>query len=680
MKSKLTIYLADLANTKFGYSPPSIPLGIGFIKSYVMAQLPNDVDISLFKDPELFYEAIKNKQPDIAGFSWYAWNYVLTTDMLTHIKSSFPDILTVLGGANVSENAENRLKDFKHHPCIDVMVPNEGELPFVNLLKVFLQGGKPSVFKTVIDGCFYLSNTKKQVVGNPMLKRIDVNSIPSPYLEGYLDNFLQNKKLIPIIQTVRGCPYSCSFCVSSKKSWNKITIFNIERVKEEIDYLESHAENKQFFLTDENFGLIARDIDVAKYIAEKRAKGGYPHGVRGMYTDKSVNNRIKEITLLLKGLIPLNISFQTTTEAVLKDVGRKNYKIEKVKEAVNWAHKNNITVTTELIFGLPHETYESFMNVVDTLVGLRFDSIALGTLLLLKETRLCQPESIDRFGYKILHSVAERGYTRFNGFESIEVEDYAIENNYFSFEEFINIKLFAMIFELLIFLGYFKEMVYVWDNRGVKLSNVVSEVLKHLESYPVFSRQIERLKQCLFDNMFKTREEVQKVYSQRFSDERNSNQYIGFTNPYILGKIIQGELIHPSNQEKMIDEIVNASITVFNKSGKGSLNEFLEEIKFAKVLVRSCIIPFWEMPKETVFLSSPYDLIGWREKDYHGKLCDFRLDKPIEYQLEIRSIKPYNSFVSTNSKKPFYLQSEFFFRTFRSNNMRRYMSSDEFDT
>ncbi|MFH1318993.1 MAG: hypothetical protein ABIH71_08285, partial [Candidatus Omnitrophota bacterium] len=197
------VYLASIVNTKFGYSPATVPLEIGYIKAYAMSQLAGEkIDIQLFKTFESLYEAIKIKQPDILGCSWYGWSLMLTTNALTYIKSKFPNVITVVGGANVPEKRDDCLRDLKDFSCIDMMISNEGEIPFVNLLKVFIAGGKEAVFKNAIDGVCYLSESGDSLVmGNPVPLAEDVNIFPSPYLKGYLDQFLKGE-LMPILQTV----------------------------------------------------------------------------------------------------------------------------------------------------------------------------------------------------------------------------------------------------------------------------------------------------------------------------------------------------------------------------------------------------------------------------------------------------------------------------------------------
>lgn len=672
MDKKVVIYLADLANTYFGCSPSTVPLAVGYLKAYAISQLPNRLEIQLFRTFESLWEAIKNKEPDLVGCSWYGWNRCLTTNALKFIKSKFPDIITVVGGANTPENKEDCFKDFKEFPCIDFMIPNEGEIPFVNLLKAFIQKDKKNIFKEPIDGVFCLSESGEVTTGNSVPPVQDLNIFPSPYLNGYLDHFLDNN-LMPVIQTSRGCPYRCAFCVSAKHSWNKIRAFDLERVKEEINYLEKKAKIKTIRFADENWGLLPNDLKLARFIAKKRKENNYPHAVR-VYTDKHITPKVKEIIYLLKDIIPMNISTQTMTSAVLKNIHRINITDAEMKEAISWAHRHNINATTELIFGLPGETYQSFMDTINKLINLRYDGIGFGTLMLHKEIELSTPEIMDLYDYKIIYSVAESGYTKTDQFESIELDFWAAANDAFNFEDFIRISLFNMIYNFFMGFCYLKEAVFMWENRGIKVTEVISELLDYPEKYPFFAQQLTKQRTCLRNNLFATPEEARQSFRQQFLENNPSNNFMSQHNlPFIL----IGEMLHPDNQEKTLQEIFNAAGTLFQKQGLGSQEEFLKEQEFAKNLVRQAIVPFWKIPQEITTILSPYNLIAWRNQDYRGTLSQFTLPQPQEHRFKVNSLGQYLEFVRLHSTRPFPQQAENFFRTFRTANVRRYLVSNE---
>ena len=672
---KTQIYLASLSNTGFGLNPATVPLQLGYIKAYAQSVLKDEINIRMFITVESLLQSIERQKPAIIGCSWYGWNIYLTANALQYIKKKYPSILTVVGGAGAPEKETGCLRDFALFQGIDAIIPNEGEVPFVNLVKQFLSGGAESFRGTQVDGVFYYDRKKKRIIaGRPLEKTKDLNICPSPYLQGDLNEFL-SMDLMPMIQTSRGCPYGCKFCVSGRLSWSKLRLFPSERVKQEIQYIEQHALSRELRFTDENFGIHPRDEEIAAYLAELRRGKGFPTALR-MYTDKHINNRIKNITLMLKDLIPMNISCQTLTPEVQANLGRANISIEKFSEAAQWAHSNNINITTEAIFGLPGESKRSFLDVVNTFIELRLDSSVLGALLMLKETELNSAETIRKYSYRTMYSVAERGYTKYNDFESVEIDPWAVASSSFTFDEYIEMHEFTFVFNFLMTRGFFKEMAYSWDNRGVKIGEVILELIGHPQQYPFVADKIKRLHSCLLDNLFDTPEEVHMDFVRKHSSARK-DVYIGYMSPYILTCILEGEMIHSENQQIMIDEITQAAMLVFSRNGTGDDKEFSDEMDFLRQLVRQVIVPFWQkgQPEEKIYLDSPYDLVSWRAKDYRGTLSQYACKQPKKLVLKINSLEPYVQFIEKHAQEPYYLQAEFFFRNFRTNNIRRHIET-----
>jgi hypothetical protein len=414
-------------------------------------------------------------------------------------------------------------------------------------------------------------------------------------------------------------------------------------------------------------------VKLARYIAIKAEETGYPHAIR-LYTAKKTTESVKEIILLLKKFIPFNISFQTLTEHVLKNVKRKNINLDYLRQTIEWSHRHNINVTTELIFGLPGETFESFLKTIDNVTDLRLDSASAGFLCIYKEIELGQPESIKKYGYKIKYGIAERGCTKVGDFESIEIDEYAVQNNFYTFDEYIDIKLFTYLYDFFMYTGYFKELIYMLYNRGIKISNLIKEILDMHDNYPTISEKLERIKKCNKENLFESEEEVRKYFSSLFFDKSKGDEYIGFKDPHILSLITMGEMIRSPNQERVIDEVIDAATAISNRIGTANPLEFSNEMKFAKVLVQNIVLPFWEIPQETIAIKSPYDLATWSKKNYHGILSDYLLPSPYSYNYKINNQEAYIDFIQEKSNLPFYLQAEYFYRNFRSNNLRRFIA------
>ena len=162
------------------------------------------------------------------------------------------DCVVVFGGPSVSENKDVSKEIFKELPYVDYLVANEGEQPFYNIVKEFIKNRQKLISgKSEINGCFGRSNDSDIISGEALYRfEGDINEIPSPYLSGRLDKFLVDPSYLPIVQTARGCPYGCTFCVSGRRSWNKMRLFSIDRVQNEFNYILKKTASTYLRLAD----------------------------------------------------------------------------------------------------------------------------------------------------------------------------------------------------------------------------------------------------------------------------------------------------------------------------------------------------------------------------------------------------------------------------------------------
>ena len=231
--SKIKIFLADLTHTGMGVATENIPLGVGLIASYAKKIYGDSIDIQLFKYPDKLLSALKKEQPDILGCTSYSWNNNLSEWACKRAKQYCPKILTIQGGPHFpSDDPEEQVNFLRRRPSLDIFVRLEGEIAFSEIIKSFLLSGRTGVLSEKIPGCIYLNRKIPQpvLVTGPDIPRIqDLDEIPSPYLNGMLDEFFDGE-LSPIIQTTRGCPFACDYCNSGATYYNKVRTFSDKTV------------------------------------------------------------------------------------------------------------------------------------------------------------------------------------------------------------------------------------------------------------------------------------------------------------------------------------------------------------------------------------------------------------------------------------------------------------------
>ncbi|PIT88162.1 MAG: hypothetical protein COU29_04085 [Candidatus Magasanikbacteria bacterium CG10_big_fil_rev_8_21_14_0_10_36_32] len=365
--TKKNVYLCQAGN-KYGNNV-FLPYSTGVIISYSLSidQIKSNFD---FKDNFFIKEEIesvvkKMVSPVVAGFSSYIWNFEYNKQLAKQIKNKFPDCLVVFGGHQIPFNTENFFTDHKY---IDILVHGDGEIVFSEILLELLSS-KPDFTKINnlsinIDGQTVRTETKHH--------KLDINKIPSPYLTGVFDKIIKLPySFTASLETNRGCPYGCAYCDWGSPLTNCKTIipFDEKRVEKEIEWF---GKNKVEFVMgcDSNFGILPRDNKFVDKFIKVKNKYGFPRKFRVAYAKNSnqaifeMNKKLNE-NKMCKGV---TLSFQSLHDKTLEAIGRINLRLDNFKELLQQYNNENIPTYTEIILGLPHETYDTFCEGLNILL------------------------------------------------------------------------------------------------------------------------------------------------------------------------------------------------------------------------------------------------------------------------------------------------------------------------
>lgn len=337
------------------------------------------------------------ENPSVVGFSNYCWNTEYNLALASEIKKVYPDCITVFGGHNIPQNTDFLEK----YPQIDYLCFGEGEVTFGALLEAIAVGNTENVPNIAYrkDGKTFLGK----------IKSICMPDYASPYLDGWFDAILEKYPHIEfntILETSRGCPNHCAYC-----DWGplkeKTRFFSLEKVLAEIDWI---GRNKIRFVwgADANFGIGKDDLAIADALVEAKEKYGYPERVRINYS-KGNSERVREIVRRFnrKGIDRegATISLQSLSPVVLENIGRKNMSLERFREHFSVYHEEGLQVYSELILGLPGETYDSFVDGICKLfeIGQHF-IFEVYHCIVLPNSELGQKEYIEKHGIKTSRS------------------------------------------------------------------------------------------------------------------------------------------------------------------------------------------------------------------------------------------------------------------------------------
>ena len=336
------------------------------VKEYTINQIRDDI----LKDIYL-------EKPDVICFSCYIWNISFVRELVPDLKKILPQVEFWAGGPEVSYDAVEFLK--KNPAFFGVMV-GEGEETFHELAGYYIER-KPETLSEIRGVAFRDENKDRDIVHTGWRELMDLSKVPFAY-----SNLTEFKNRIIYYESSRGCPFSCSYCLSSIDK--KLRFRDIELVKKELQFF---IDNKvpQVKFVDRTFNCKHdHAMEIWRYITE------HDNGITNFHFEISADILRAEELALMKtmrpGLIQLEIGVQSTNPQTIKAI-RRTMDFEKLKRIVEQIHSfGNIHQHLDLIAGLPYEGYDSFHKSFCDVYALRPEQFQLGFLKVLKGSHMME--------------------------------------------------------------------------------------------------------------------------------------------------------------------------------------------------------------------------------------------------------------------------------------------------
>ena len=540
--NKDLVYVADLTHTKNGIMALTFPLGTAYVATYAKQILGDRLDFELFKFPENLAKKIAENPPRILALSNYSWNLELGYRLCEWAKDLNPEIIVIMGGPNFPTSRDEQLSFLKNRKAIDFYIENEGEVAFAALVEKLLENDfNASAIKEkneIIPNCSYVSRSEKSKAwkltsGN--IERIrDVNTIDSPYLSGMLDKFF-NYSLTPMVETHRGCPFSCTYCADGLSSKSKVTSFDLDRVEKELYYIANNIKNiDEMYLTDLNFGMYKKDVETAKIIAKVQSDLGWPSTIFAT-TGKNKTERVIETAKILKGSWITGPAIQSSDSAVLKNVKRGNISVNAYKQISEFMKSldNEALTFTEIILGLPGDTKEKHFDSLRYAINSKMTKLKIFQAMLLVGTDMASPRTRESFGLVGKYRITAGGVGVYNfGKKKIpiaEIHEIIVSSDSMTFEEHISCRVMGLLLEAYHNQSQFEEifsslskmnisefdlMIYLHDNKDL-FTKKVKKIIKNYEN-------------AIRDNLYDTYEEAVAVATDPKNIEKYESGELGF--------------------------------------------------------------------------------------------------------------------------------------------------------
>ena len=316
--------------------------------------------------PTILDDLARRSGPAVLLVSDFVWSLEDNLRSAAAVVERNPEVVVVHGGPSAPRYDDDAARFLEDHAAVaHVLVRGEGERTLPELLDALgaVEGRWSQAALAEVAGIAYRDAGSGELVrtaDRPRKARLD--DLPSPYLTGELDHITVAGQVKPFaLETNRGCPYACAFCDWGSATNSRVRFFSPERVAGEIAWLAERGADA-VFVADANFGLSKRDVVTARLLAEARARtGAFAH----VYwtAAKNTTKHLMEILQIFRdgGVISdLAISLQTTDERTLEVIGRSNISTERLLDLARLLRRAGMPVRSELMLGLPGQTYESF--------------------------------------------------------------------------------------------------------------------------------------------------------------------------------------------------------------------------------------------------------------------------------------------------------------------------------
>jgi len=627
---KILIYLANLTHMNEGRpSTEVLPLNIGYLATYLKANLNKDCEIKLFNDPYELESETERVVPDILVSSNYIWNFRLNYLFLSHYKTRYPGIVTVMGGPNIPGNEREQESFLKKYHDIDFYIYGEGELSFCALVEKLIDSDLDiqKIKENRVEGGLYLYD--EQLVNNGRSRRFcKLDDIPSPYLQGLLDKFLR-KGYVPMVQTTRGCPFSCTYCYCGSDYYNKVEGFDVNRILDEIDYICQRTKASTLTIADSNFGMMSRDYEICLKLKDTIERHNWPVGIV-LSTSKVSKEKVLDCLSLLGRAVYFSASMQSFNEATLREIKRKNLSFDEYRKIQKDIMSSKTRSHCEMIIPLPEETKDSYLLGVKAGIEANMDTIDTYTCMLLKNTELRDTFYVKRFEMETKHRVVPRGFGRYLGGHVVETEEVCAATSTMTLSEYIYLRGFNFILSTHYNLKSMKKIIKYLRVKNISVFSCLKDIYESLIISDGLAGRI--LKSFINDatsELWDNEEKLLEYYNQ----ENNFQKLVdGKDGTNLIQKYQAIYLDH-------IKEFVDHAVLIISNYLQHTELEGLNNLKKYCILLQSNI---FDASKDKISDSFTFDIIAWIKDGFKKDINNYRSNISLIFVMSEKQRKILN--------------------------------------
>ncbi len=620
------VYLADLTHTGTVISSNVHPLAVGLIGAYLCQEFGDRIRVELFKYPQDLTRAMDEKPPDVLGCSHYSWNSEISHAYARALKAKCPSSAVIFGGPNYGSTDVEIFQFWDHEPAVDFVVAGEGELAMAAIMRALLEydmdvAALKSTRPDLPNTHYMLDDELIQGARGPRIKSIAV--MPSPYLMGIMDKFFDGK-LTPMIQTTRGCPFSCTFCTEGDVYYSKVS--KRRDIFDELEYIaERIGDVPELHLSDSNFGEYKEDLGKAEQIRKVIDVHDWPKHIQ-VDGAKMSKERLLECAAIVKGRISVTAALQTTNNEILNAIKRQNISIEKLMHTGRGARDLKVRSYIELILGLPGETKEVHIQSLRDAVMSGVPTVRMYQLILLPNTDMNSAETRAKYGFKSRYRIMPRSYGRHTilGEEvnAIEYEEIVTETGALSFEDYLECRELHLTVEMIHNEDVFQELRALCSHAGVDWFDVLLGFYsRSRQDNPAIKKIYDTFRDDNLVGLWNSRESLLEHVNA------DMDEYLNDTSG--TNEISKSKALAWFTAQKEIHEEMYAEVAV-QLANKGEwtrrLKPYLNQLKTFSLLRKRQVLD----TSDRIEGCFDFDFPALVAINFNGDPMEYRLERPIE--------------------------------------------------
>jgi hypothetical protein len=440
--------------------------------------------------------------------------------------------------------------------------------------------------------------------------------------------------LSPMMETNRGCPFSCTFCHEGNSLISKVNQFSLERVKAELDYIAAAVEKAPNFISnlmfaDPNFAMYERDYEIVEHIEKIQQRQNWPRSIFAS-TGKNKKERIAKALRKLNGSMSMWMSVQSMDPVVLREIQRENISTSQMLALAGVYQEFGLPTLSELILGLPGDSYERHVKSLADVVEAGIEIIDTYTCMLLNGTKL--NSALSRATYKIgsHFRVIPRDFAKLsNGRIAVEIEEIISSTNTMSFEDYQEARKLHLMVAVVYNGGGFGPLLRFLRHKKTPVIQFLERLVADIHSAPSSV-------QTIFQSFMRlTREEL-------WNSEEELRDYVYSGDNY--NKLLNGEIginliqTHTAMSLAVMDDWAGYVFrTAESVLGDKFGNESDDAAAFSeiKAFCAGRTHDIWGTSADDLNPSAvfQYDIDSWMRAPLSAPLFEFKVDEQVVFEF-----------------------------------------------